>query len=99
MSKKELRKELELLLVRSIENVLNQKNATTAKSIRKNTLGASKTIAKKFYKSLKTETKSVAKPAPRKSTKAIKSTVKKSAKPAIKKTTSSIKRTSAKAKK
>ena len=92
MNKKELRKELELLLVRSIEIVLSNKNDAAAKSIRKNTLHASKTLAKKFYKSLKT------KPVRLTGRKAVKVPVKKSAKTAIKKTVSATKRPSAKAK-
>jgi uracil phosphoribosyltransferase len=63
MNKKELRKELEHLLVNSIETVLNKKKPTAAKSIRKNTLSASKTLSKKFYKSLKTKKVAVKKTA------------------------------------
>lgn len=53
MSKKELRKELELVLVKTIESVLSKKDALIAPKIRKTTAQASKDIAKKFYKSLK----------------------------------------------
>ena len=80
MNKKELRKELELLLVKSIETVLNKKNAAITKSIRKNTFSASKAIAKKFYKSLKE------KPVPKSSPSVkVKIAVKKSAKTPVKK--------------
>lgn len=55
MNKKELRKQLELNLVKTIETVLNKSNAEAAKKIRKNTFEASKLIAKKFYKAQKTK--------------------------------------------
>lgn len=61
MNKKELRKELELTLVKTIEEVLSKKNADSAKKVRKTTHEASKAIAKKFYKALKE--KAVTKPA------------------------------------
>jgi len=61
MNKKELRKELELVLVKTIEEVLNKRNSETAKKIRKTTYEGSKTIAKKFYKSLKPTEKSLGK--------------------------------------
>ncbi len=53
MTKKELRKELELTLVKTIEEVLSKKNPDNAKKLRKTTQEASKVVAKKFYKSLK----------------------------------------------
>lgn len=59
MNKKELRKELELTLVKTIEEVLNKRNHEAAKKIREITYGASKIIAKKFYKSLKAKDKTV----------------------------------------
>ena len=96
MNKKELRKELELQLVKSIDAVLSKKNATVAKNIRKNTFGASKTLAKKFYKSLKTKT--AVKSVHPTGGKATKSVVKKSTKTAVKKTVSAAKRSSSKAK-
>lgn len=55
MDKKELRKELEILLIHSIEDTLNKKDSATTKKIRKTTFEVSKVIAKKFYKSIKTE--------------------------------------------
>lgn len=61
MNKKELRKELELTLVKTIEEVLSKKNAESAKKIRKTTYEAGKMIAKKFYKAAKE--KKVTKPA------------------------------------
>lgn len=56
MSKKELRKELELNLSKHIENVLVGIDETVAKKIRKTTLEASKLVAKKFYKISKQNT-------------------------------------------
>lgn len=56
MSKKELRKELELSLVKEIENVLNKLDAAITGKIRKTTYQASKQVAKKFYKALKLKT-------------------------------------------
>jgi hypothetical protein len=61
MNKKELRKELELTLVKTIEDVLNKHNAKSAKKVRRTTFEVSKIVAKKFYKSLKQETKIVSK--------------------------------------
>ena len=60
-NKKALRKELELILVKTIEGVLNTRNVEASKSIKKITYGSSKTIAKKFYKSVRatTEKKSI----------------------------------------
>lgn len=62
MNKKELRKELELILVKTIEEVLSKKNSEASKKIRKTTYDASKSIAKKFYKSLKEKPKTKEKP-------------------------------------
>jgi hypothetical protein len=67
MNKKELRKELELTLVKTIEEVLSKKNAESAKKIRKTTHESSKAIAKKFYKAIKE--KSPVKPANKAKTK------------------------------
>ena len=76
MDKKELRKELELLLVKTIEEVLSKKNSESSKKIRKTTYDSSKTIAKKFYKSLKEKAKPAAKKAAKKpvKSKAVKKT-------------------------
>lgn len=52
MSKKELRKELELILLKSIEEVLSKRNAEVAKKIRKTSQEASKMVAKKFLKNI-----------------------------------------------
>ncbi len=57
MTKKELRKELELLLTKTIEEVLVKKDSLIAAKVRKTTHAASKSIAKKFYKSLKVSVK------------------------------------------
>jgi len=65
MNKKELRKSLELELLKTIETVLNKQNSESAKKIRKTTSEVSRTIAKKFYKSQKTKSKAVAKPKPK----------------------------------
>lgn len=70
MNKKELRKELELTLVKAIEEVLNKKNSEATKKIRKTTYDASKSVAKKFYKSLKEKPKAKAKPKSKPATKA-----------------------------
>jgi len=71
MNKKELRKELELLLTKTIDEVLSKKNSTIAKKIRKTTFSASKSVAKKFYKTLKAPTKKVANKKNAKATKSI----------------------------
>lgn len=55
MNKKELRKELELVLIKAIEEVLTKKNAFVPAKIRKTTYEASKNVAKKFYKTLNAE--------------------------------------------
>jgi hypothetical protein len=52
MSKKELRKELELTLTKSLEEVLSKRNVDVAKKIRKTTYEASKMVAKKFMKNM-----------------------------------------------
>jgi hypothetical protein len=53
-NKKALRKELELILVKTIEGVLTTHNVEATKKIKRTTTDASKTIAKKFYKTIKT---------------------------------------------
>ncbi len=53
MNKKELRKELELSLIKVIEETLNKKNPEAGKEIKKATHQASKSVAKKFYKAIK----------------------------------------------
>ena len=55
MSNKILRKELELTLVKTIEDVLSKINSPATKKINKLTQEASKTIAKKFFKTIKLE--------------------------------------------
>jgi hypothetical protein len=85
MSKKELRKQLEILLVKAIQEVLIKSDAETAKKVRKITYESSKNIAKKFYKSLKTEVKISVKPAKKRSS------IKKS-KPVVKKATAKNKK-------
>ena len=57
MSNKILRKELELTLVKTIEDVLTKVNPGAAKKIKNSTQEASKTVAKKFFKTIKSETK------------------------------------------
>jgi hypothetical protein len=59
MNKKELRKQLELALVKTIEDTLNKIDSENPKKIRKTTYESSKNIAKKFYKTLNSETKVV----------------------------------------
>ncbi|MES2284992.1 MAG: hypothetical protein V4547_04825 [Bacteroidota bacterium] len=56
MSKKELRKELELTLTKSLEEVLSKRNVEVAKKIRKTTNEASKMVAKKFLKNMQSLT-------------------------------------------
>lgn len=63
-NKKALRKELELILVKTIEGVLTSRNVEATKKIKKTTTDSSKTIAKKFYKTIKTV--STKKPVPSK---------------------------------
>jgi predicted transposase YdaD len=53
MNKKHLRKELELSLVKAIEDLLISKNPEAAKQVDEIIFGASRIIAKKFYKSIK----------------------------------------------
>lgn len=53
MNKKELRKELTLNLLKGMEEVLNKHNNKASRKIRKITLEASKSVAKKFVKALK----------------------------------------------
>jgi hypothetical protein len=87
MGNKTLRKELELDLIRSIEETLNKRNAIAAGKIKKKVEEASKDVAKKFYKAIKLITNEKAA--------ASKSTSKK----AVKKPTVSIRTTKAPAKK
>lgn len=57
MSNKILRKELELTLVKTIEEVLTKVNPGVAGKIKKSTQEASKIVAKKFFKTIKSEAK------------------------------------------
>lgn len=62
MKTKEKRQELELALIKSIEEILIKEHPEAAKTIRKITYEAAKKLAKKFFKTLKTvqpKTKSV----------------------------------------
>jgi hypothetical protein len=61
---KTLRKELELNLVKTIEDVLSKQSAETAVKIRKTTVESSKTIAKKFYKIFKQKSNVITKSKP-----------------------------------
>lgn len=86
MSNKILRKELELTLVKTIEDVLTKVNPAAAGKIKKSTQEASKTVAKKFFKTIKLEAKIKKTPAK----KSVKKTVvssKKEIKAPIKKST------------
>ncbi len=94
MNKKHLRKELELSLVKTIEDLLISINPEATKNVDEIIFGASKIIAKKFFKSLKfkeekKEVKKEEKKVPVTKKKAAdtasKSTPKKAAKPAAKK--------------
>lgn len=53
MDKKELRKQLELALLKSIEETVSKLNPKVGVAMRKNNHKHSKDIAKKFYKTLK----------------------------------------------
>ncbi|MGQ0828837.1 MAG: hypothetical protein ACT4ON_10630 [Bacteroidota bacterium] len=64
MNKKTLRKELEFVLVKTIEEVLKNRNTEATRKIKRITFQSSKTIAKKFYKAIKST--SDKKPAPAK---------------------------------
>ena len=91
MNKKHLRKELELSLVKTIEDLLISINPEGAKQVDEIIFGAAKIIAKKFYKSLKHKEDKEAekkKPAAKKKEEkaAPKSAPKKIAKPAKSKT-------------
>ncbi len=91
MNKKHLRKNLELSLVKTIEDLLISINPEAAKQVDEIIFGASKIIAKKFYKSIKVkEEKKVEKKSPEAKKKtakpAVKSAPEKSPKPAIRKT-------------
>ncbi|MEO6883906.1 MAG: hypothetical protein ABI199_07765 [Bacteroidia bacterium] len=69
MDKKELRKELEFLLIHSIENTLNKRDCLVTRKIRETTFEAAKIVAKKFYKSIKAGTFAKKKPLTRNTTK------------------------------
>jgi hypothetical protein len=62
MTNKILRKQLELTLVKTIDDILTKVNAVAAKKIKKSAQEASKTIAKKFFKTIKSEEKTKKKP-------------------------------------
>ena len=53
MSKKALRKELEVILGKTIEEILHLHNPEAAKRTKKVISESSRTIAKKFYKTIK----------------------------------------------
>lgn len=63
------RKELELRLVKTIEEVLSKQNAEAAAKIRKTTVEVCKLIAKKFSKTLKQKTEVAIKTKPVKTVK------------------------------
>lgn len=86
MNKKQLRKELEVSLVKTIEDLLISVNSDVAKKVNDITLGAAKIIAKKFYKNLKEVNEKKASDKKKKAVKKPqKSAPKKSNKPAVKK--------------
>lgn len=80
MNKKELRKELELELVKTIEEQLAKKNASIAKQLKKHINTAAKLVAKKYVKQLKEKVVPKKKP-----TVALKKVSPKKAQPAAKK--------------
>ena len=53
MNKKQLKKDLEVSLVKTIEDLLISINPDAAKHVNDLVYGASKILAKKFYKSIK----------------------------------------------
>ncbi len=95
MNKKTLRKELELKLLKGIEETLIKQNSMVGKNIHKITRHASKTIAKKFYKTIKaSDDKKTAAAAGK--TKTLSSKI--SAKPAITLSSKAVKKTDTKLK-
>lgn len=62
--KKTLKKELETILVKAINEVLLKHDAPAAKKIKKNIKDAGKTISKKFVKALEVKKVIVEKPKP-----------------------------------
>jgi len=91
MSKKELRKELELVLIKAIEDVLKKRNAEAAQKIIKTTYEASKTVAKKFLKNIQPIMESKVS-TPVKSIKKVIIPIKKAGPPSIKKGLRKIKK-------
>ncbi|MES2593319.1 MAG: hypothetical protein V4608_15660 [Bacteroidota bacterium] len=53
MSQKELRKQLELAIIKATETVLDNQNAKATQKIKKIIEESSKVVAKKFYKAVK----------------------------------------------
>jgi len=62
MNKKQLRKELEATLFKTIEDLLISINPEAANEVSDITYGASRILAKKFYKSVKQQEEKKAKP-------------------------------------
>ena len=89
MNKKQQRKELEVTLVKTIEDILISINPEAARDVVEITYGAAKILAKKFYKAVKHTEEKKEIPAKKKTaTKAVKAPAVKTAKPAIKKSKS-----------
>ena len=90
MNKKQLRKDLELALVKNLEDLLISINPEAAKKVDEIIFGAAKIIAKKFYKSIKQKEEKEAEkkpePAKKKAVKPLaKATPKKAVKPTVNK--------------
>ena len=89
MNKKQQRKDLEVALVKHIEDLLISVNPEATKKVSDIIYGASKILAKKFYKSVKNKEEKKAAPAKKAAQKktAPKKATKEATKPAVKKTT------------
>ncbi len=86
MNKKQLRKDLELALVKNIEDLLISIHPEACKEVDEIIYGASRIIAKRFYKSIKqkTEKKTVKKEPKTTKATAPKATAKKAIQPPVK---------------
>jgi len=86
MNKKQLRKDLELALVKNIEDLLISIHPEASKEVDEIIFGASRIIAKRFYKSIKqkTEKKTVKKQPKKTKAPTPKTTTKKAIQPPVK---------------
>ncbi len=89
MNKKQQRKELEVTLVKTIEDLLLSINPEAARDVLEITYGAAKILAKKFYKAVKHTEEKKETPVKKKPVKKVgKARAAKTAKPTIKKSKS-----------